>query len=211
VERVERALSVSPHERHEEIDGVEGYIVFLSPYTPAALMVCTKVGNVIYVLHTDWVRWSKMNQARARGRRIGRGFPNRSPRELVQEGRGGARGRPHGPTARPESLFALVTLSENRGILRRDLRVPSGPKATASVDRKSSNSVHLFGPWQGAGVREDGQKRPRRSSSVPLAGIRSLSRIVRLAFNIHLRCGPFFGPYSSTDVKVSARNFAVRL
>jgi hypothetical protein len=62
LERIEKALSLRPHQRYEEIDGIEGYIVFRFPHTPAALMECPKVGNAIYVIHKDWERWSRMSK-----------------------------------------------------------------------------------------------------------------------------------------------------
>lgn len=61
-ERVEKALELGPNQRYEEIGGVEGYIVFTFPYTSSVLLECPKVGNAIYVIHSDWERWSRMSK-----------------------------------------------------------------------------------------------------------------------------------------------------
>ena len=60
--RIEKALELGPNQRYEEIGGVEGYIVFTFPYTSSVLLECPKVGNAIYVVHSDWERWSRMSK-----------------------------------------------------------------------------------------------------------------------------------------------------
>jgi len=71
LERVEKALSLRPHQSYEEIDGIEGYIVFRFPHTTSALMECPKTGNAIYIIHKDWERWSKMSKQELMGDETG--------------------------------------------------------------------------------------------------------------------------------------------
>jgi len=60
--RIEKAMDLSPEILHEEVDAVEGYIVFTFAHTPSVLLECPRVGNAIYVIHHDWERWSQMSK-----------------------------------------------------------------------------------------------------------------------------------------------------
>ena len=55
-------MDLGPEQLLEEIRGVEGYIVFTFPHTSSVLLGCPKVGNAIYVIHSNWERWSKMSK-----------------------------------------------------------------------------------------------------------------------------------------------------
>ncbi len=59
-ERLDKALELDPNRCYVGRDGFDGYVVFTFADTPTALMECPRVGNAIYVIHSDWERWSKM-------------------------------------------------------------------------------------------------------------------------------------------------------
>lgn len=61
-ERIIKAYSLRPDRCYVGQDEFEGYIVLTFDYTPKALLECPIFGNAIYVLHSDWKRWSKMTK-----------------------------------------------------------------------------------------------------------------------------------------------------
>lgn len=61
-ERLDKALELDPNRCYVGRDGFDGYAVFTFADTPKALMECPKVGNAIYVIHSDWEHWSKMTK-----------------------------------------------------------------------------------------------------------------------------------------------------
>jgi hypothetical protein len=62
--RIEKALELGPNLKasYEEIEEMEGYTIFTYPDTSSVLLECPKVGNAIYVIHSDYERWSGMTK-----------------------------------------------------------------------------------------------------------------------------------------------------
>ena len=61
-ERLNKAFDLGPNKAHVGSAGFDGYIIFTFDYTSKALMECPKVGNAIYVIGSDWERWSRMSK-----------------------------------------------------------------------------------------------------------------------------------------------------
>lgn len=70
-ERIRKAFSLGPDRCYVGTDEFEGYIVLTFAHTPRALLECPKYGNAIYVLDSDWKRWSRMTKQELLANRSG--------------------------------------------------------------------------------------------------------------------------------------------
>lgn len=70
-DRLKKAYELVPDQCHVGIDGFDGYIVFTFAYTPKALMECPIIGNAIFVIGSDWKRWSRMSKQELRADQSG--------------------------------------------------------------------------------------------------------------------------------------------
>jgi hypothetical protein len=61
-ERITKAFSLNPEQCYVGKDELEGYIVFTFAHTPKALLECPVFGNAIYIIDSDWKRWSRMTK-----------------------------------------------------------------------------------------------------------------------------------------------------
>ena len=57
-DRLDKALSLKPDHGLRNWEGFDGYVLYTFPSTGSALLECALVGNAIYVIHSDWERWS---------------------------------------------------------------------------------------------------------------------------------------------------------
>lgn len=70
-DRLDKALSLPWKKSYIGRDGFDGYIIFTFHHTSKALMECPIKNNAIYVIGSDWQRWSKMNKQQLRADRSG--------------------------------------------------------------------------------------------------------------------------------------------
>lgn len=70
-ERIRKAFSLGPNQCYVGTDEFEGYIVLTFAHTPKALLECPKYGNAIYILDSDWKRWSRMTKQELLANRSG--------------------------------------------------------------------------------------------------------------------------------------------
>ncbi len=61
-ERIVKAFSLGPKECYVGKNEFEGYVVFTFSYTSKALLECPLYGNAIYIIDSDWKRWSRMSK-----------------------------------------------------------------------------------------------------------------------------------------------------
>jgi hypothetical protein len=61
-ERIKKAFSLQPDRCYVGQDEFEGYIVLTFAHTPRALLECPVFGNAIYIIDSDWKRWSRMSK-----------------------------------------------------------------------------------------------------------------------------------------------------
>ncbi len=61
-DRIIKAFSLNPKECYVGKNQFEGYVVFTFFHTPKALLECPLYGNAIYIIDSDWKRWSRMSK-----------------------------------------------------------------------------------------------------------------------------------------------------
>jgi hypothetical protein len=61
-ERIAKAFSRCPNRCYVGQNEFEGYIVLTFAYRSRALLECPVFGNAIYILDSDWKRWSRMTK-----------------------------------------------------------------------------------------------------------------------------------------------------
>ncbi len=61
-ERIVKAFSLGPKECYVGKNEFEGYVVFTFAHTTKALLECPLYGNAIYIIDSDWKRWSRMSK-----------------------------------------------------------------------------------------------------------------------------------------------------
>jgi hypothetical protein len=62
-DRLKKICSLEPSQCYVGLDRWAGYVVFLFPHTPKAVLDCPVKGNAIYVLNRDWKFLSQLSKA----------------------------------------------------------------------------------------------------------------------------------------------------